>query len=114
MDDIVKNEIVQAVADSIIEHNGVDTRVIDVRTASSWTDYFIISTPTSSGHLRGLIKYIRKTLSNFDVDIINRQKKYEEGGWVLLDCGYFVIHLMDETARDFYGLEKLWHEGVSK
>ena len=113
MEDTARIDIVKTVADTITEHSGIDTQLIDVRGMSSWTDYFIISTVSSSAHLRGLIKYIRKALSGEDVNIINRQKKYEEGGWVLLDCGYFVIHLMDEEARNFYGLEKLWHEGVS-
>jgi ribosomal silencing factor RsfS len=31
-----------------------------------------------------------------------------EEGWILLDCGRFVIHLMDQEHRAFYELEKLW------
>jgi ribosome-associated protein len=89
-------------------HRGNDTVVIDVSEQSSWTDFFIISTVNSLGHLKGLVKHIKAHLREKNVPLFQRHKRVTEEGWELIDCGFLVIHLMDGEMRDFYELEKLW------
>ena len=36
---------------------------------------------------------------------------YRGGTWVLLDYGCVAIHVFNEEARAFYGLERLWSDG---
>ena len=33
---------------------------------------------------------------------------YGESGWILLDFGDVVVHLMTHEARDYYRLDRLW------
>ena len=39
-----------------------------------------------------------------------------EGGsghtWRVLDYGAFIVHVMEEKTREFYGIERLWNEGT--
>ncbi len=32
----------------------------------------------------------------------------EEGRWVLIDYGDFVVHVLSEEARTYYSLEEIW------
>ena len=34
----------------------------------------------------------------------------DEGQWVLLDYGDFIIHIMHQDAREYYRLERLWRD----
>ena len=111
MADNANEKIVKKIAAFIDEHNGQDTVVLDIAELNSWTDYFIISTVTSSGHLRGLLNQLCQLLEEENLVLQHRHKKADDDRWVLLDCGYVVIHLMNQEARDFYNLEKLWFSG---
>ncbi len=95
----------------IEDHKGADTVLINVAEVNSWTDYFIISTAMSSGHLRGLVKELRNFLTEQQIEIRHKHKKIDDGGWELLDCGNIIIHLMSAEKREFYDLDMLWHNG---
>ncbi|MFW6343219.1 MAG: ribosome silencing factor [Sediminispirochaetaceae bacterium] len=99
------------IARLIDDHKGEDTIVIDVSGESSWTDFFVISTINSTGHLKGVVRHIKQFLRESNLEMIHRHKRIAEDGWELMDCGNVVIHLMSKEIRDFYDLEKLWFNG---
>ncbi len=112
MVDIAKNKELAVEMGRLIDmHKGGDTMVIDVSEESSWTEFFIISTVNSLGHLKGVVKHIKNHLREKDIPLLHRHKRVTEYGWELIDCGSFVIHLMDKDMRAFYELEKLWFNG---
>ena len=101
-------ETVMEVAGLLEEHLGEDTVVLHVGNLCSWTDYFVITTVRSQTHLHSLLQRLHRHLKARDISTRGSVKNPSEGGWVLVDCGSFVIHLMDHERRDFYELEKLW------
>lgn len=103
-----KTEKICKIAEAIDDMNGENTIALDVTNQSSWTDYFIISTVSSYAHLKGIYRKLQELLETYDIDSVFKHKKINENSWVLIDCGFFVIHLMEKDARAFYELEKLW------
>ena len=89
-------------------HRAEDTVVLNVGKMSSWTYYFVICTVTSQTHMRGLIQYVTEYFRQKKIKAINSLKNANEQGWVLIDCGDLIIHLMAKEQREFYELEKLW------
>jgi len=93
----------------IDDHKGEDTVVLDIGGVSSFADYFVISTARSSAHLAGLHRELDEFLRSRGMRPLNGgHKSGGESGWLLLDCGDFVIHLMEKEQREFYDLERLW------
>ncbi len=83
---------------------------LDVRETCVWTDYFIIATYNSHGHLMGLLNELGEYFvnSHWEVNAGKAQKK-QANEWILIDLGEAVIHLFSAQAREFYELEKLWY-----
>jgi len=92
----------------IADHKGDDTVVLDISDVSAFADFFIISTARSSAHVAGLLKELTVFFHQKGIHPLHPHKGRPEKGWILLDCGDFIVHLMEKEQRDFYDLEKLW------
>jgi ribosome-associated protein len=113
MEDTARTDAL-AVAKLLEEHRGEDVLVLDVAESAGWTDYFVIATVGSGARRRGVLRAVSAYLETRDIPPLNRRRHPEEAeGWVLLDCGRLVIHLMDPEHRAFYELEKLWFRSQS-
>jgi ribosome-associated protein len=96
------------IAGILNEHMAEDTVVLDIGKMSSLTDYFIICTVRSHTHMKGLMQHVQQYFRSNDIVKLNSNKSSSDTGWVLIDCGSFVVHLMAKEQRQFYELEKLW------
>ncbi|MDY4524858.1 MAG: ribosome silencing factor [Treponema sp.] len=105
-------EKAREIAKLMEDGKGKDVTLLDISGVNSWTDYFVIVTVNSSAHWQGLYKQVKEYIKENDLEIHLTNKKTPDGDdWNLIDLGAIVIHLMSEQARQFYDLEKLWHNG---
>jgi ribosome-associated protein len=100
--------LVTELAQLLEEHKATDAVVMAVAPACTWTDYFVIATPRSETHLRSLVDLVLRFLKGRRAATLNGARTAAESGWALIDCGSFVVHIMDRERREFYELEKLW------
>ena len=104
-------------AHAALEKQAEDIVVIDLRSLSSVTDFFVICTAGSGRQISALTEHIDTVLSQQgypvwhtegDVATASARGFRHELQWVLMDYGDLVVHLMDQQARSFYQLEQLW------
>lgn len=101
-------EHTQEIAKLISDHRAVGTVALDVREVCGFADFFVIATVTSQGHLRGLITRLDELFRERDLVPLHPRRRSDDAGWILIDLGFVVVHLMTEEMRDFYELERLW------
>lgn len=88
---------------------GLDIKLIKVSEVTSLTEYFIIAAGTSSTQVKALAEEAEFQLSQQGVEPHHIEGK--STGWILLDYGDVVVHVLNEQARSFYDLERLWADG---
>ncbi len=82
---------------------------LDVREISSFADTFIIATGTSDRHVRSVADSIEAALKAHGEPPMGIEG-YDEGRWVLVDCGDTIVHIFQQEIRDHYDLERLWSD----
>ena len=107
-EDVLK--IVQEVLD---ERKGQFITTLDVRDKTSFTDYMVLVTGTSTRHIKSLCDYVVEKLAEQGFKPLGLEGDMSSD-WVLLDLGDVIVHAMTAQAREFYQLEKLWSVGPSK
>lgn len=98
------------IVDALEDKKGEDIVLMDIKDIASFTDYFVICTGTSDRML--------DALANTAIDEIrikHKRKGKKQGnsrdGWVVVDFGDVVLHLLSPDQRDYYLLEELWEDG---
>jgi ribosome-associated protein len=81
--------------------------LLDLRSRSPVTEYFIIATGTSPRQMRTVVDELRDLGKKMGFQAWH-MNGYESARWIVLDCVNVVVHVFDSESRDFYDLELLW------
>lgn len=86
--------------------------VLDLRAAASFTEYFLLMTGMNSRQTAALADAVERDLKAVDLRPIGVEGA-SRGEWILMDYGWFIVHIFSPAARDYYALEKLWGDAPS-
>lgn len=85
----------------------VDLKILDVGRVSPVVDWLVICSGESTPQLRAIEKEIGAKLRQSGI----KNFKWEGvpgSGWLVLDLGSIVVHVLGEIERAYYKLEELW------
>ena len=113
-------EMALTAAKALDEKKGGDIAAIEITEQTTLADYFVIATGSSNTQINALCGAVEKAMKeqagekNLEEEggvKVLRREGYRDGTWVLLDYGCVVVHVFSAEAREFYSLERLWHDG---
>ena len=75
------------------------------------TDIMMVATAMNERQVIGVAEEVEKDVYLKCGHLSPRSREgVDEGQWVLLDYGDFIIHIMHQDAREYYRLERLWRD----
>jgi ribosome-associated protein len=89
------------------DNKGRDILVLDMREVTPLYDYFVIATGASRRQIHAIVEEIDDAMEA-EGDRRLGIEGYESSKWVVQDYGDIVVHVFDQSAREYYGLEELW------
>ena len=89
------------------EIKAFDIISIDVRKLTSVADFMVIASASSSRQTKALARNVVEKMKEINIEVIGVEGE-QEGGWVLVDVGDIIVHIMTPPTRSYYNLEELW------
>lgn len=106
-------ELVSLILKSLECHKAKHITNLNVKSIASFADVIIIATGTSKRHIQHLADQLVQEAKAEKHSPI-RVEAGPPYGWVLVDLGDVIVHLMQQECRDLYQLEKLWDQEIKK
>src|SRR3974377_401523 len=84
-----------------------DIALLDLRQATPLLDFFVIATANSRRQSHAIASEIDAEMKKRGEHKLGLEGS-EEGRWILIDYGDFVVHIFSAEGRNYYALEEIW------
>jgi ribosome-associated protein len=85
--------------------------LLDISQVTTFTDYFVIASAVNVRQMQALREALDEALARDEHGSI-RSEGDIDSGWVLLDLGDVIVHLLSPEQRAYYDIERLWSAGT--
>ena len=91
------------------DKKAADIAVLDLTGLTTVADYFVIASGGSERQLDAIADGVISGMRDEKIHAFGREGT-AASHWVLVDFGSVVVHVFTPPERDYYSLEKHWHE----
>ena len=103
-------DLANRITDVIVDRQGEDILILDLREVTTFTDFFVICTADTRRQLRSILNAIQESMKQGEQRILALNVEGNaESGWILIDYNGVIVHLFSNEMRDYYRLEELWN-----
>ncbi|MEO7665698.1 MAG: ribosome silencing factor [Dehalococcoidia bacterium] len=98
--------------DILSDMQAEDILLLDISSAASFADFFVIASAGSDRQLGAILDEIDMQIRKGEKLAAIGREGEPASGWVLLDYGDVIVHLFSPEEREYYDLESLWATAV--
>lgn len=107
-------QIKNLIKKTLDEHKAENIVSINVNKLTSVTDYIVVCSANSTRQVKALAEHVMVACKHQGIQPLGHEGTDGSDEWALIDLGDVVVHVMLETARTFYDLERLWNKSNAK
>jgi ribosome-associated protein len=100
-------ERLRLAAAALDEKKAFHVLALDVASRSSIAEAFVICSVGSTRQAQAVANEVGRRVSR-QGGKVRAVEGYQQGGWILMDFGDFILHIFVEERREYYALERLW------
>ena len=104
-----QTEILKTAIEAVLAKKASDPVVLKITALSTIADFFLICGGQSTVQVKTIGDNLQEEMALIGLNMLRKEGGHD-ARWVLLDYGWFVAHIMLQPERDFYQLERLWHD----
>jgi ribosome-associated protein len=99
-------KIVNVAEKSLDEHKAENIEVIDVKSITPFSDYYVLATASNERALKALADFVVDDLAKnkFDTKLVEGTP---ESGWMIVDANEVIVHLFSPEKREEIKLDDL-------
>jgi len=101
------SELQKLVVEATTEKKATDIIILDLRSRTDFTDFFLICSGNSKIQVQAIADCILEKTRGTSFKAYSVEG-YATGRWVLLDMGDLIAHVFQKETRTYYDLERLW------
>ena len=96
-------------AHAAIDKKAENVKILNISGLSSFTDYFVVCSAITDRQVQAIADSVKGQMKKSGFELISTEG-YAEGRWVLMDFGDVVVHIFQDSLREYYDLEALWRD----
>lgn len=85
-----------------------DLVYFNVSEQTNITDYMLICSGRSTRHLKAIADRLTQQIKVDGYLASSSAEGNTQSGWILVDAGDVIVHIMHPESRAYYNLEQLW------
>ena len=95
------------VVDVASDRQASDVLLLDMRDVTTFADYMVIMSANTPRQINALAEDLTTAAKESGLSLYHREGT-ANSGWLLLDFADVIVHVFDQTQRDYYQLEQVW------
>lgn len=102
-------ELEEKIIEAIDDKKGENIKLLDLQGVDgAFCESFIICSAASTTQVCAIADNVEDHLFEKLREKVWRKEGMDNGIWVIMDFGNVMVHIFENSMRDFYALEDLW------